>query len=74
MKTTQQPGDKEMKTSTSDIAFTPSVKAVQERMGSRAQYQRMEERGGWQNEVTLDRHRLPRPFPKFLFVFVGHSP
>ncbi len=54
MKTTQQPGDKEMKTSTSDIAFTPSVKAVQERMGSRAQYQRMEERGGWQNEVTQD--------------------
>jgi predicted pyridoxine 5'-phosphate oxidase superfamily flavin-nucleotide-binding protein len=38
----------------SDIAFTPSVKAVQEQMGSRRQYERMEERGGWQNLITQD--------------------
>jgi predicted pyridoxine 5'-phosphate oxidase superfamily flavin-nucleotide-binding protein len=38
----------------SDIAFTPSVKSIQERMGSRQQYERMEERGGWQNVITQD--------------------
>ncbi len=38
----------------SDIAFTPSVKAVQTRKGSRAGYARMEEKGGWQNTVTED--------------------
>ena len=43
-----------MKQLISDIAFTPSVKAVQERMGSRKQYARMEERGGWQDRVTPD--------------------
>ena len=43
-----------MKQPISDIAFTPSVKAVQERMGSRKQYSRMEERGGWQSVVTQD--------------------
>ena len=39
---------------TSDIAFTPSVKAVQERMGSRAQYARMEEGKGWENTITRE--------------------
>jgi len=41
-----------MKPPISDIAFTPSVKAVQERMGSRTHYARMEERSGWSNTVT----------------------
>ena len=36
---------------TSDIAFTPQVKSVQERLGSRAGYASMEERGGWQSEI-----------------------
>jgi len=36
----------------SDVAFTPAVKAVQERKGSRKGYRRMEERGGWQTKVT----------------------
>ena len=36
----------------SDIAFTLSVKAVQSRLGSRAGYARMEERGGWNSRVT----------------------
>ncbi len=38
----------------SDVAFTASVKAVQERRGSRRSYQRLEERGGWQTKVTPD--------------------
>jgi hypothetical protein len=41
-----------MKPPISDIAFTPSVIAVQERMGSRKQYARMEEGAGWSNTVT----------------------
>jgi len=39
----------------SDIAFTPSVKGVQERMGSRKQYASMEQRGGWQPRITDER-------------------
>ena len=38
----------------SDIAFTPAVKAVQERLGSRAGYARMAEKGGWRDRVTED--------------------
>jgi hypothetical protein len=38
----------------SDIAFTPSVKAVQTRKGSRHSYGRMEERGSWQTRITPD--------------------
>jgi uncharacterized protein len=36
----------------SDVAFTPSVKAAQTRMGSRAAYERMERGEGWETEVT----------------------
>ena len=36
----------------SDIAFTPSVKAVQQRMGSRKGYASMERQGGWRSAVT----------------------
>ena len=43
-----------MKQPISDIAFTPSVKAIQERMGSRKQYERMENRGGWSDTITPD--------------------
>jgi predicted pyridoxine 5'-phosphate oxidase superfamily flavin-nucleotide-binding protein len=38
----------------SDVAFTPSVKSVQERKGSRPAYARMEQRGGWQSRITPD--------------------
>ena len=41
-----------MPPATSDVAFTPIVKAVQERRGSRAGYARLEEKGGWRNRVT----------------------
>ena len=38
----------------SDIAFTSTVKAVQERLGSRKSYAGMEQRGGWNNVLTSD--------------------
>ena len=38
----------------SDIAFTPSVKAVQERLGSRRIYSGVEERGGWSDVIGED--------------------
>jgi predicted pyridoxine 5'-phosphate oxidase superfamily flavin-nucleotide-binding protein len=36
----------------SDVAFTPAVKAVQARKGSRQAYARREEKGGWQTRIT----------------------
>jgi predicted pyridoxine 5'-phosphate oxidase superfamily flavin-nucleotide-binding protein len=36
----------------SDIAFTPAVKALQERKGSRRSYARMERGEGWQTTIT----------------------
>ena len=39
---------------TSDIAFSPRVKAYQERFGSRKSYAKMEERGSFRNAVTDD--------------------
>lgn len=38
----------------SDVAFTPTVKAIQSRKGSRAGYAAMEQRGGWQTRITPD--------------------
>ena len=38
----------------SDVAFTPSVKAVQTRKGSRRGYARMEEGGSWETRITPD--------------------
>jgi uncharacterized protein len=38
----------------SDVAFTPAVKAVQARKGSRGAYERMEEKGSWQTVITPD--------------------
>jgi uncharacterized protein len=38
----------------SDVAFTPSVKSVQTRKGSRDAYARVEERGGWETHITPD--------------------
>jgi uncharacterized protein len=36
----------------SDIAFTPAVKALQTRKGSRRAYAHMEESGSWKTEIT----------------------
>jgi len=41
-----------MRTYVSDIAFTPTVKAIQEQMGSRGDYAFLEAHGGWENEIT----------------------
>lgn len=41
-----------MPESTSDLAFTPAVKALQERHGSRAAYARLEARGGWSARIS----------------------
>ena len=38
----------------SNIAFTPSVKAAQQQRGSREAYAKVEQRGGWQTEVTAE--------------------
>jgi len=38
----------------SDIAFSPSVKEIQTRKGSRRAYARVEERGGWATAITPD--------------------
>jgi hypothetical protein len=34
-----------------DIAFSPAVKAVQERRGSRSTYERLERNGGWNSKI-----------------------
>ena len=39
---------------TSDTAFTPAVKDIQERKGSRRGYSKMEEKAGWRDTVTED--------------------
>ena len=36
---------------TSDVAFTPAIKAIQARKGSREAYARMEQRGGWRTDI-----------------------
>jgi uncharacterized protein len=36
----------------SDIAFTTTVKAIQQRKGSRHGYARMEQNGGWETRIT----------------------
>jgi predicted pyridoxine 5'-phosphate oxidase superfamily flavin-nucleotide-binding protein len=41
-----------MSAATSDLAFTPSVKAIQARRGSRSGYAKLEARGGFESAVT----------------------
>lgn len=43
-----------MRETPSDIAFTPAVKAVQQRLGSRQSYARMERGEGWETKITPD--------------------
>jgi predicted pyridoxine 5'-phosphate oxidase superfamily flavin-nucleotide-binding protein len=38
----------------SDVAFTPAVKTIQDRLGSRRSYARMEEGRGWKQTVSDD--------------------
>jgi predicted pyridoxine 5'-phosphate oxidase superfamily flavin-nucleotide-binding protein len=39
-------------TYSSDVAFTPTVKALQTRKGSRRGYAKMEQRGSWETRIT----------------------
>jgi hypothetical protein len=41
-------------TPASDIAFSPAVKSVQKRRGSRAGYARLEAKGGWATAIDAD--------------------
>ena len=41
-----------MSTPSSNIAFTPAVKAIQARRGSRETYERLEQRGGFRTLIT----------------------
>ena len=60
----------------SDIAFTATVKAIQERKGSRAGYAKMEQKGGWRRAITADSAlRLARYFgttPEFWINLQAH--
>src|SRR5258708_9655669 len=38
-------------TYSSDVAFTPAVKSIQTRKGSREGYARVEQQGGWRTEI-----------------------
>ena len=38
-------------TFSSDVAFSPTVKAIQARKGSREAYSRVEQQGGWRSEI-----------------------
>ena len=42
----------EVHTYSSDVAFTPAVKAIQTRKGSRRGYATMEQRGSWETRIT----------------------
>ena len=43
-----------MPSASSDVAFTPTVKAIQAKRGSRAHFAKMEDKGGWRTAVTPD--------------------
>jgi predicted pyridoxine 5'-phosphate oxidase superfamily flavin-nucleotide-binding protein len=44
----------ETQTYSSDVAFTPTVKAIQARKGSRDAYADVEQHGGWRTEIDED--------------------
>jgi predicted pyridoxine 5'-phosphate oxidase superfamily flavin-nucleotide-binding protein len=50
MKRNEQPTNRPA----SDVAFTPAVKEIQQRLGSRANYARMEQGRGWNTTITAD--------------------
>ena len=41
----------DLHTYSSDVAFTPAVKAIQTRKGSRDAYSNVEDRVGWRTEI-----------------------
>lgn len=57
-----------MKQSISDVAFTSSVKAIQTRRGFRKQYERIEQRGRWQDGINEDRANFIAERDSFYFA------
>lgn len=55
----------------SDVAFTPSVKQIQERLGSRRAYARMEDGDGWDTEVTEELARFIAEQSSFFMATVN---
>ena len=53
---------------TSDIAFTPAVKTVQARLGSRQHYANMEEGEGWADTITPELADFLRERDSFYFA------
>lgn len=53
---------------TSDIAFTPAVKKLQEKFGSRKGYGRMEISGGWQQEINSNLSHILKGMDSFYFA------
>jgi uncharacterized protein len=43
-----------MPSSSSDVAFTPAVKAIQAKRGSLTHFAKMEDKGGWRTAITPD--------------------
>ena len=57
----------------SDIAFTPSVKSAQQQRGSRDAYAKVEQRGGWQTEVTSELRQFIAERDSFYFATASSS-
>ena len=57
----------------SDIAFTPAVKAVQERMGSRKHYANMEKGEGWSDIITPELAEFLRERDSFYFATASQT-
>jgi predicted pyridoxine 5'-phosphate oxidase superfamily flavin-nucleotide-binding protein len=49
----------------SDVAFTPAVKAMQARKGSRPGYSHMEQRGSWETQITPELRDFIAPQTSF---------
>ena len=49
-----KPADRHTNRPASDVAFTPAVKTMQERLGSRRNYARLEQGRGWGRTITAD--------------------
>jgi len=57
----------------SDVAFTPSIKAVQARKGSRRSYERMEEKGSWQTRITPELAAFITAQTSIFFATANHD-
>lgn len=57
----------------SDVAFTPAVKTVQARKGSRETYARVEERGGWRTEIDENLAAFLADVNSFFFATASSS-